>query len=104
VRLLDAVQPRPELSEHFLCKAAEAGSLLGGGFSVGNRAEGDCALSKTPITLARSADGSLRAERRTLAWTTPSQNDSCGYDGSQAPPGATCSELEVYEGRFLMAL
>jgi hypothetical protein len=101
---VETTTPVPDLSDLFLCKAQDQGSLLGGGFSVGPRPEGDCALTRTKTTLSRAADGTLRAERRTFAWTTPDENGSCSYEGNEPPSDAQCSGLEIYEGRFLTAL
>jgi hypothetical protein len=101
---VETTTPVRDLSDFFLCKAQGMGQLLGGGFSVGPRQEGGCALTRTKTTLSRAADGALRAERRTFAWTAPDESGNCSYDGQDPPSDAACSELEIYEGRFLTAL
>ncbi|HTV25854.1 MAG TPA: hypothetical protein VMG12_44460 [Polyangiaceae bacterium] len=102
-----AVEPGtrgPERSDLFTCTAESPASLLGGGYTVGSLREGECALSTTELVLARAADGSVRAEGRTFAWTTPAQQDECSYGGGRPPANAPCATLEVYAGRFISAL
>lgn len=94
----------PERTDLFMCQAEAPGSLLGGGYSVGSAVEGQCSLTTTALVLSRAADGSLQAEGRSHAWTTPAEQDECSYGGGRPPEDVPCTTLEVYEGRFLSAL
>jgi hypothetical protein len=104
LQALDPAGHEPERHQLIQCRGASSGVLRAGGFSVGNDLEGNCRLTEEAIDVTRSADGVVRLEGRTAAWTKPQAPDGCSYTPGDRPADAACARLEVQEGRLLSAL